>query len=84
MVASIARRKFFPSYISIILLSLILLLLPHAAAQDDATDVDVGDSAHSVCRPDDARCLALQSDVCNPWNTTAVDKCAIFHSCIKI
>jgi len=28
-----------------------------------------------ACRPDDARCLALQRDVCDPWNVTATDKC---------
>jgi hypothetical protein len=28
----------------------------------------------AACDPDDARCLALQRDVCDPWNVTAADK----------
>jgi hypothetical protein len=38
-----------------------------------------GDQRHpSACRPDDARCLALQRDVCDPWNVTATDKYVFF------
>lgn len=47
-------------------------LLPVATAQADAMPhADVGRRVPRACDVDDARCLALQRDVCDPWNVTA-------------
>lgn len=64
---------------SIYLLLLIIVTTPpffisQAHAQPDPYHVAIERRVPRACRPDDARCLALQRDVCDPWNITASDK----------
>lgn len=57
-------------------LAVALLALPTAAdLRGEGLPHVSEDYPHpSACRSDDARCLALQRDVCDPWNITATDK----------
>ena len=53
----------------------IAAVLPFTNAQADILPVVGSDHRHPrACRPEDARCLALQRDVCDPWNVTTTDK----------
>ena len=53
--------------------ALLLLCAAPAALADEAASAGPARLPHG-CRPDDARCLALQADVCDPWNITTTDK----------
>jgi hypothetical protein len=63
-------------------LAVALLALPTSAdVGGDGLPHVSGDHRHPrACRPDDARCLALQRDVCDPWNVTATDKYVVFET----
>lgn len=53
---------------------LILALLPLVVVGDEAVIPHATGKHPRACRPEDARCIALQRDVCDPWNVSATDK----------
>jgi hypothetical protein len=62
--------------LQILCAALALLPPPIAAASggDSLPHVSAEHRHPRACRHDDARCLALQRDVCDPFNVTATDK----------
>ena len=52
----------------------VLAALALAVAGEGPNHDTLRSRQYAACRADDARCLALQRDVCDPWNVTAADK----------